>query len=633
MDPSIVQFMASQGLAIPPQSGMVQFQGSMPPGPGIMNSVTSLTPSGAKRRKLGNGQMMDEVDLDDEGKAGSSKLTLEAKRSQHCEVEKKRRERMNRYMSELAQMIPACNAVPRKLDKLSILKMAVDHMKNLQGDCQTPSEYKPGFLTDDELKKLIVEAANGFMMIVECSQAKILYVSDTIDDVLQEKPDNWVGSCLYDMLHHKDIVKVRDQLACFDVDSVLKESSTASNSPLVMHGQSINGLRRSFLCRVKKTKEGHPSTSRDSSRSDYNNSETFIKLLHPHENSQYAVLHCTGFIRNLTSSERRSLRVEDSSAGTCLVAVARLQHFGDDGPKVSMETSENEFVTRVAVDGRFSYVDPRVASVLGYLPQDLIGQVSYEYYHPDDIEKMVHLHHDAMKRRTPMPTVRYRFLCKDHKWLSLAMKAFAFVNPFSQQVEYVVCTNVIMRAESKETETSSEMRGAMMALRPPGGELGGANGDSQVPMDQGMLSDPLSMLLMSSSTPPAGPSSGDLALSFNTSSPSDMAQPTTIVSAEMPGAAISTPAAVTIQENAATAQHILDEYNRMHTTPMVRKDLNISFPPGLFTNEVNLMGSEFPYRHLLQELENPAEFTELFKQVPANPLKLPNAFQDLDLFD
>lgn len=64
---------------------------------------------------------------------------------------------MNRYMSELAQMIPACNAVPRKLDKLSILKMAVDHMKNLQGDCHTSSEYKPAFLTDDELKKLIVE--------------------------------------------------------------------------------------------------------------------------------------------------------------------------------------------------------------------------------------------------------------------------------------------------------------------------------------------------------------------------------------------------------------------------------------------------------------------------------------------
>ena len=112
----------------------------------------------------------------------------------------------------------------------------------------------------------------------------------------------------------------------------------------------------------------------------------------------------------------------------------------------------------------YNYINTiRVAGVLGYLPQDLIGQISYEYYHPEDIQKMVHLHHDgkcatvttsrplmltnfllAMKRRTPMPTVEYRFLTKNQKWLWLAMKAFSFINPFSQQVEYVVCTNVIM---------------------------------------------------------------------------------------------------------------------------------------------------------------------------------------------
>lgn len=82
------------------------------------------------------------------------------RRSQHCEVEKRRRERMNRYMAELAQMIPACTAVPRRLDKLSILKMAVDHMKNLRGDPHAASDYKPGFLTDEELKQLVVEVGN-----------------------------------------------------------------------------------------------------------------------------------------------------------------------------------------------------------------------------------------------------------------------------------------------------------------------------------------------------------------------------------------------------------------------------------------------------------------------------------------
>ena len=54
-----------------------------------------------------------------------------------------------------------------------------------------------------------------------------------------------------------------------------------------------------------------------------------------------------------------------------------------------------------------------------------------------------HTHiHSALKQRGPMPTVHYRFLSKNQKWVWLAMKAFSFINPFSQQVEYVVCTNV-----------------------------------------------------------------------------------------------------------------------------------------------------------------------------------------------
>ena len=62
------------------------------------------------------------------------------------------------------------------------------------------------------------------MLIIDCSQAKVLYVSDTISDVLHEEPDGWLGSCFYDLLHPKDIQKVREQLACFDVEEALKAS-------------------------------------------------------------------------------------------------------------------------------------------------------------------------------------------------------------------------------------------------------------------------------------------------------------------------------------------------------------------------------------------------------------------------
>ncbi len=48
-----------------------------------------------------------------------------------------------------------------------------------------------------------MQAANGFMLIIQCNQAKILFVSDTVSEVLSEEPDSWIGSCLYDLLHPK----------------------------------------------------------------------------------------------------------------------------------------------------------------------------------------------------------------------------------------------------------------------------------------------------------------------------------------------------------------------------------------------------------------------------------------------
>ena len=146
---------------------------------------------------------------------------------------------------------------------------------------------------------------------------------------------------------------------------------------------------------------------------------------------------------------------------------------------------------------------------------------------------------------------------------------------------------------------------------------------------QGSVNDPLSSLLFQ---PPGSQSAASSQVSMSQATPtsSDMV-PTPYLTTEASRTVISSPAAITMEENAATAQHILDEYNRVHTVPPVRKDLNYSFPEGLFTNEVNLVGSEYPYRHILQEFHNPAEFTDLFKQVPANPFNLPSAFEDLDL--
>ena len=54
-------------------------------------------------------------------------------RESHCEIERRRRCKMASYVNELSEMVPACNTLAKKPDKLTILRLAAAHMKSLQG--------------------------------------------------------------------------------------------------------------------------------------------------------------------------------------------------------------------------------------------------------------------------------------------------------------------------------------------------------------------------------------------------------------------------------------------------------------------------------------------------------------------
>uniref|UniRef100_A0A8C5WQ21 Aryl hydrocarbon receptor nuclear translocator 2 n=1 Tax=Laticauda laticaudata TaxID=8630 RepID=A0A8C5WQ21_LATLA len=169
---------------------------------GQVRMAGSVPARGGKRRSG--------MDFDDEDGEGPSKFS----RENHSEIERRRRNKMTQYITELSDMVPTCSALARKPDKLTILRMAVSHMKSMRGtgNKSTDGAYKPSFLTEQELKHLILEAADGFLFVVAAETGRVIYVSDSVTPVLNQPQSEWFGSTLYEQVHPDDVEKLREQL-------------------------------------------------------------------------------------------------------------------------------------------------------------------------------------------------------------------------------------------------------------------------------------------------------------------------------------------------------------------------------------------------------------------------------------
>ncbi|XP_026549144.1 aryl hydrocarbon receptor nuclear translocator-like, partial [Notechis scutatus] len=376
-------------------------------------------------------------------------VPLSIPRENHSEIERRRRNKMTAYITELSDMVPTCSALARKPDKLTILRMAVSHMKSLRGtgNTSTDGSYKPSFLTDQELKHLILEAADGFLFIVSCETGRVVYVSDSVTPVLNQPQSEWFGSTLYDQVHPDDVEKLREQLSTSE-NALSGRILDLKTGTVKKEGQQsmrmCMGSRRSFICRMRcgnATVDPVSMNRLSYMRNRCRNGLGAIKEGEPH----FVVVHCTGYIKAWPPAGV-SLPDDDPDSGQgskfCLVAIGRLQVTSSPScADMNTVCQPTEFISRHNTDGLFTFVDHRCMATVGYKPQELLGKDVVEFCHPEDQQLLRDSFQQVVKLKGQVLSVMFRFRSKNREWLWMRTSSFTFQNPYSDEIEYIICTN------------------------------------------------------------------------------------------------------------------------------------------------------------------------------------------------
>ncbi|KAM9401965.1 basic helix-loop-helix ARNT-like protein 2 isoform 2-T3 [Salvelinus alpinus] len=384
-------------------------------------------------------------------------VTIKCFREPHSQIEKRRRDKMNILIDELSAMIPSWNPMAKKLDKLTVLRMAVQHLKALKGASSSFTDVnykrKPSFLPQDDLKHLVLTAADGFLFVVSCDRGKILFTSESVLKFLNYSRLELIGQSLFDYVHPKDISKVKEQLSAsglYPRERLIDAKTGLQVQDLPVGAVHLcTGARRSFFCRMKH------------SRTVMKTEDKTIQPSSPKkkESQRYCTVHCTGYMRSWPSTQLDAESDDNEfSHLSCLVAVCRVHPNDACQPSREVKVKPTQFVTRFAIDGKFTFVDQRATTVLGYLPQELLGTSCYEYFHQDDLQHLAETHRKVLRSKEKIETSCYKFKTKHGSFVMLQSQWFSFINPWTKEVEFIVSTNRVLGPGHTETEQPSSSK-------------------------------------------------------------------------------------------------------------------------------------------------------------------------------
>ncbi|KAG7188098.1 hypothetical protein KM043_015948 [Ampulex compressa] len=378
-------------------------------------------------------------------------------------AEKQRRDNLNTNISTMAALVPTVAGSSRRMDKISILRLAAAFLRTQYTLGRGSSDFLPRQFNDLDLEQYFVDnlIGSGGFFIVVTTTGKIVYVSRQVEQHLGHAQNELLGQSLYNFVYPED-----------------HEELTRNITPDEMQACITSGAAQA----AEATNENSSSSSSEDSSVHRNEKKLFreqrrcFKLrmsqrtVSRREHTQYECLDISGILRlaeacrNYENAENRTRHREITSTNNDIVFVgmARLPKKRPITELSIIDANKDEYVTRHLVDGRIIYCDHRVSVVAGYLSEEVSGLSAFSFMHKDDFRWTMIGLRQMYDRAETCGSSCYRLLSKTGEFIYLRTHGYLEFDKDTQTVESFVCINTLV-SEEEGIELVKEMKGRFSA--------------------------------------------------------------------------------------------------------------------------------------------------------------------------
>nr|AGZ94922.1 arh protein [Schmidtea mediterranea] len=311
---------------------------------------------------------------------------------------KRHRERLNSELDHLASLLPFDQSVISKLDKLSILRLAVSYLR-MKCYFQTVQNDRP--ISDNRLPSHLyhfpydlnctegdahLQALNGFVFIVSCD-GEVFSAPKTVEYYLGFHQSDILHQSVLELIHSEDREEFKRQLSW---SSMLPPEKRNMSFRDIVKIENCQYLQRCFTVRF---------------RCLLDNTSGFITL------------EINGRLQFLHGQPNITLEPETDKSLPPLGLFAICSPFGHL-PNLDAAQRDLTFKTKHSLDLSLLAMDVRAKVTFGYCDKEISKLRTYNLVHQDDLNYLAKGHEEIFKSGT-IGLLVHRWKNKSQKWVWL----------------------------------------------------------------------------------------------------------------------------------------------------------------------------------------------------------------------